>query len=91
MQFITHYCSFLFYGMQMYIRFLVLILCSLSLTACVSRPNPRWEKPGTSARVAVMDEAKCKYKIGMARISDVDRYELVENCMAMKGYQWINW
>lgn len=75
----------------MYMKQLVVILCVLSLTACANRPNPRWEKPGTKANIAKMDEAKCKYDIGMAKLSEAEKMEMVDNCMIMKGYEWINW
>lgn len=75
----------------MFVKYLSVILCISSLAACVSMPEPHWEKAGISRKITKMDEAKCKYDVGMRRMTPAEKQELIESCMIMKGYEWIGY
>ena len=67
--------------------YLTLISVALfSITACSSQPM--WRKPGVSPFDTQNTLAKCRYDIGLAKISNQEKYEMTRDCMISQGYRY---
>lgn len=74
------------FGMKKFLPCLALVV-PMILTACVT---PIWSKEGVSSHEAVNQLAQCQYEIGLAKVKELDKPVLVNQCMYSKGFRRIN-
>ncbi len=69
--------------------FLISTIFIISLTACGGGRPPLkfWKKPETSLQVSKNAHSKCKYDVGMNKVSKGAQTEMVDNCMKMQGFR----
>ena len=67
-----------------YLTFIGIML--LSITACSSQPM--WRKVGVSPFDIQNTLAKCRYDIGLAKISSQEKHEMTRDCMVSQGYRY---
>ncbi|TCM71038.1 hypothetical protein EC844_101319 [Acinetobacter calcoaceticus] len=66
--------------------FLSLIIFTLFTTACSSSP-PMWQKNNINSYETNSVLAKCRYDVGMAKFNQVEKIELVNDCMTAQGFR----
>ncbi|QIG05456.1 hypothetical protein GTK47_08935 [Proteus sp. ZN5] len=59
------------------------------LNGCVVGPG--WYKEGISYENSQNILAKCKYDIGIAKVSSNEKPELIAECMKSQGYRYKNY
>ena len=59
----------------------------LSLTAC-STSQPMWRKAGVSPFDTQNILAKCRYDVGIAKITPQEKHEMIRDCMIAQGYRY---
>lgn len=63
-------------------------LLSIIIVGCASTPPVSfWKKADTPLNTAQDAYSKCKYDIGMNKVSKDQEMDLVANCMQMQGYR----
>lgn len=70
---------------NLFIGFLAIF--SIFISAC-STSQPMWRKEGVTPYDTKNSFAKCRYEIGMAKISQDERAELVSHCMESNGFRY---
>lgn len=61
----------------------------LSLAACSSTPKAEWVKPGSSKEQTYTQFSDCNYQVGLAKVSEGEREQMVAHCMRGKGYRYV--
>lgn len=78
-------------------RILFLIIFSFILSGCesleISRPYPpyptkQWYKNGVERSESRQKLAACRYAVGMNKVADTQRVELIRSCMEKDGFVW---
>lgn len=65
------------------------ILASVLIVAgCSSAPKPTWQKVGISQFDTHNATQKCKYQIGIAKVSSEREKSLFNSCMESEGYRY---
>ncbi len=69
-------------------NFLILgILSSLLFSAC-STAQPMWRKAGVTPFDMQNTLAKCRYDIGIAKVTQQEKIEMTRDCMISQGYRY---
>jgi hypothetical protein len=61
----------------------------LSLAACSSTPKAEWVKPGASKQDTYTQFSDCSYQVGLAKVPEGEREQMVAHCMRGKGYRYV--
>jgi hypothetical protein len=61
----------------------------LSLVACTSTPKAEWVKPGSSKEQTYTQFSDCNYQVGLAKVPEGEREQMVAHCMRGKGYRYV--
>lgn len=61
-------------------------LMILGLTGCFSTAT--WNKSGVSAYNTNNQLSKCRYEIGLAKVSKEEKQELLSDCMRAEGFRY---
>lgn len=75
-------------------RFLALVACILSVSACVAPPQrvfvpAHWEREGVSQAETTNKYEDCVYRVGMNKVDPQMVNRLVTACMKADGFRWI--
>ncbi len=60
-----------------------------SLAACSSAPKAEWVKPKASKEETYTQFSDCSYQVGVARVPDGEREQMVAHCMRGKGFRYV--
>lgn len=61
----------------------------LSLAACSSTPKAEWVKPNASKDETYTQLSDCQYQVGLAKVPEGEREQMVAHCMRGKGYRYV--
>lgn len=61
----------------------------ISLAACSSTPKAEWVKPKASKDETFTQFSDCNYQVGLAKVADGEREQMVAHCMRGKGYRYV--
>lgn len=61
----------------------------LSLAACSSTPMAEWVKPGASKQETYTQFSDCNYQVGLAKVAEGEREQMVAHCMRGKGFRYV--
>lgn len=61
----------------------------LSLVACSSTPKAEWVKPSASKDETYTQFSDCNYQVGLAKVPEGEREQMVAHCMRGKGYRYV--
>ncbi|WP_169802313.1 hypothetical protein [Hydrogenophaga flava] len=61
----------------------------LSLVACSSTPKAEWVKPKASKDDAYTQLSDCQYQVGLAKVPEDEREQMVAHCMRGKGFRYV--
>lgn len=61
----------------------------LSLAACSSTPKAEWVKPNSSKDETYTQFSECNYQVGLAKVPEGEREQMVAHCMRGKGYRYV--
>nr|QZL14127.1 hypothetical protein [uncultured bacterium] len=61
------------------------IMGILTLSACAS---PAWRKPGVTWEDTKSAHSQCNYEIGLNKIQESKKRELINSCMEAKGFRF---
>ena len=61
----------------------------LSLAACSSTPKAEWVKPSASKQETYTQFSDCNYQVGLAKVPEGEREQMVAHCMRGKGYRYV--
>lgn len=71
-----------------HMRILLPVAAALLLGACVTPPQPTWNKSGVTADDAHSVLAQCQYDIGLSKVDAEKEKQLIGHCMEAKGFRW---
>lgn len=63
----------------------ILAIVSCVLTAC---SDPTWNKTGVNFYETQNQLEKCRYEVGLAKVSKEERNTLISSCMRSKGFRY---
>ena len=61
----------------------------LSLVACSSTPKAEWVKPKASKDDTYTQLSDCQYQVGLAKVPEDERKQMVAHCMRGKGFRYV--
>ena len=64
-------------------------LLLLSLVACASAPQAEWVKPRATKEETYTQFSDCNYQVGLAKVPEAEREQMVAHCMRGKGYRYV--
>jgi lipoprotein NlpI len=67
-----------------------LTLTALLLSAC-STSQPMWRKPNVTMYESNNTLAKCRYDIGLAKVNQNEKQEMIKDCMNAQGFRYTNY
>lgn len=63
------------------------------LAACATDPGvyvpAQWKREGTSAFDTRTKLASCTYNVGMNKVAETEKNQLIHACMEASGFRWI--
>ncbi|MDM1721650.1 MULTISPECIES: hypothetical protein [Acinetobacter] len=65
----------------------VLTASTLLISAC-STSQPMWRKAGITPHDTNNTLAKCRYDVGLAKVDQNDKAEMVRDCMMAQGFRY---
>ena len=68
--------------------FTSILVTSLIVSGCSSAPKATWKKPGISQHNINNSMQKCRYDIGMAKVSREKENYLFKACMRSEGNRY---
>ncbi len=66
--------------------FISIVLLSLFMSSCAAKSG--WYKKTVSKEDTKTAEAKCKYEVGINKVTQVEQGDLIIACMEGQGYRW---
>lgn len=64
-----------------------LAVSTLLISAC-STSQPMWRKAGITPYDANSALAKCRYDIGLAKVNQNEKAEMIQDCMMAQGFRY---
>ncbi len=64
-----------------------LAISTLLISAC-STSQPIWRKAGISVHDSNNALGKCRYDIGLAKVSQNEKAEMIRDCMMAQGFRY---
>jgi hypothetical protein len=64
-----------------------LAISTLLISAC-STSQPMWRKAGISLHDSNNALAKCRYDIGLAKVTQNEKAEMIRDCMMAQGFRY---
>jgi hypothetical protein len=64
-----------------------LAVSTLLISAC-STSQPMWRKAGITPHDANNALAKCRYDIGLAKVNQNEKAEMIKDCMMAQGFRY---
>lgn len=61
----------------------------LMLAACASGPQAEWVKPRVSKDETYTQLSECNYQVGLAKVPEGEREQMVGHCMRSKGFRYV--
>lgn len=74
---------------SMPMKHLLAAALALSVVACSSTPKAEWVKPGASKQETYTQFSDCNYQVGLAKVPEGEREQMVAHCMRGKGYRYV--
>jgi len=66
----------------------IFTLALLTFVAGCASPQAAWRKDGVSPDGITSALSECKYQVGLNKVPEGERKELITNCMQSKGFRW---
>ena len=64
------------------------LLTIASIGIGCSSAQPMWRKPGVTPFDMQNTVAKCRYDVGLAKVTQNEKHEMIRDCMLSQGYRY---